>query len=275
MFMGAGAASLSALHWDLEQQLPPPDLDFPQGFDQMVRHLERGVDIEHGARVHLVSSTHKEVSISVGAGERRFAACVVTVPLGVLQQNDLLFEPALSAKRLSALNRLGMGVLAKIALQFPEPFWPKDVTHLGLLDSLAPCPGFVNLATDGTPILVGFAGGAQGRALERLGDEEALALVLGSLRRAFGASVPEAAGWIRTSWASDPFARGTYSHVPVGASGEEYDVLAAPMGQVGDETDAPLFFAGEHTHRAYPSTAHGALLSGHRAAEEVITFLSR
>ena len=69
---------------------------------------------------------------------------------------------------------------------------------------------------------------------------------------------PEA--WKITRWAADAFAYGSYSHIPFGASGDDYDALSEP---VGDQ----LFFAGEATSRTYPATVHGAYLSGVREAQ--------
>lgn len=57
-----------------------------------------------------------------------------------------------------------------------------------------------------------------------------------------------------TRWRSDPWARGSYSFVAVGASGSDYDLLAAPVSAT--QSDSPsdpsaldgserIFFAGK------------------------------
>ena len=74
--------------------------------------------------------------------------------------------------------------------------------------------------------------------------------------------VPEPTAFRVTRWASDPWTRGSYSYVPVAASGEDYDRLAEPVAE-------RLFFAGEATNREFPATAHGAYLSGLREAVRI------
>jgi monoamine oxidase len=58
--------------------------------------------------------------------------------------------------------------------------------------------------------------------------------------------VPPAAGMVRTSWSTDPWARGSYSFLPVGSTSAMREVLAAPLAD-------RVFFAGEaarvHTRR--------------------------
>ncbi|TQD70848.1 hypothetical protein C1H46_043614 [Malus baccata] len=75
-----------------------------------------------------------------------------------------------------------------------------------------------------------------------------------------GITVPEPIQTICTRWGSDPFSLGAYSTVAVGASGDDYDILAETVG------DGRLFFAGEATNRRSPATMHDAFLSGLREA---------
>ena len=75
--------------------------------------------------------------------------------------------------------------------------------------------------------------------------------------------VPEPLAMIRTSWSTDPWARGSYSYLPVGATPALRAALAQPI-------NGQLFFAGEATSSDAPGTVHGALASGQRAAQEVL-----
>lgn len=64
-------------------------------------------------------------------------------------------------------------------------------------------------------------------------------------------------------WQSDPFSRGAYSYAKVGSDGAQ-KILGAPL-------DGTLFFAGEATDiSGNNGTVHGAIASGHRAAEEIL-----
>ena len=68
---------------------------------------------------------------------------------------------------------------------------------------------------------------------------------------------------VGTRWGDDPYSFGSYSYLPPGATGDHRLTLAAPV-------DHRLFFAGEATEVQYPATVHGAIISGRRAAGEVI-----
>jgi monoamine oxidase len=78
--------------------------------------------------------------------------------------------------------------------------------------------------------------------------------------------VPDPDAFVFTRWASDAFARGSYSFIGVGGSNDSRRDLAEALGD--DDVDR-VFFAGEATSAAYAATVHGAYLSGLRAAREV------
>lgn len=80
--------------------------------------------------------------------------------------------------------------------------------------------------------------------------------------RPSGSTVPEPVAWAVTRWADDPWARGSYSFLAVGATPDDRVALAEPV-------DEQLWFAGEATHSDFPATVHGALLSGREAAADL------
>jgi hypothetical protein len=84
------------------------------------------------------------------------------------------------------------------------------------------------------------------------------------LRKLFtDAAIPDPVASVVTNWGLDPYSRGAYSYVAVGASGQDYDILGRPVANC-------LFFAGEATCKEHPDTVGGAILSGLREAVRII-----
>ncbi|MFW6051717.1 MAG: flavin monoamine oxidase family protein [Myxococcota bacterium] len=266
--MGVELEGLSTRHWDQDEDLPGPDRVLPEGYDVVPRGLAEGLDVRCGEVVRRIEWDGVPVRVHATSGTLEPSVVVVTVPLGVLQSWPDLFDPPLPEPKCRAIGAVGMGVLDKVILRFPATFWPEACEHLG---PVHPGPeevvAFSSLVRYGMgPVLVGWLSGDQARRLEPLADDVIVGRALSALRASFGRSVPDPEAVRVTRWASDPFARGSYSHLPPGTDGAAYDELAEPV--VGH-----LFFAGEHTHRAHPATTHGAYLSGLRAANQVLARL--
>jgi monoamine oxidase len=102
-------------------------------------------------------------------------------------------------------------------------------------------------------------------------DAQLEAGALDALRTMFGASaVQQPVRTLITRWRSDPYSKGSYSYVAVGAAGNARARLC--------ERDGPqrqIFFAGEACSIDYPSTVQGAWNTGAAAARDVIAFLRR
>lgn len=261
----ADVAELSLLEWNQDEEQSGHDVLFPGGYDQIIHPLAAGLDVRLGHVVSEVRYGNKGVTVVTDQGEFDGRQALITVPLGVLQKGSIRFDPPLPAWKQTAIGRLGMGLLNKTYLRFPHVFWDADVEMIGRISSRkGEWAEYLNVARHtGQPVLCGFNAATYGRALEARSDTDIVAEMMAALRHMFGSTIPEPEAWRLTRWASDPFAYGSYSFIPVGASGTDYEALAQPVG-------ATLFFAGEATNRAFPSTVHGAYLSGQRAAQEIV-----
>lgn len=262
---GADATQLSLLHWDDGQFFGGRDVVFPKGYDQIIDRLAADLTVQTRQVVKTV--TYNETGVQVMTNQRTWQAdrVMITVPLGVLKQNKIHFSPALPLSKQEAIRKLGMGLLNKTYLQFPEPFWEEDGEFIGYIaETKGKWPEFLNVHHyTQQPILLGFSAGTYGAQLERRSDAEIVRSAMGVLRTIYGSRIPNPKDYLITRWKADPFAAGSYSYLATGSSNADRTTLAEPVGD-------RLFFAGEATSAEYASTVHGAFLSGQHAAEQMI-----
>jgi len=238
------------------------------GYAQVPEVLAEGLDVRLGAPVTAIAWASDGVAVETMAESFEADAVIVTVPLGVLQSGAISLDPGLPDAQQAAVDSLGMGVLNKVFLQFDEVFWDDTVDWIGIVppDGLDPWVDWVTIGrADDVPVLLGFAAGDFGRRVDGLSDEQVVASALAALRSAYP-DAPEPVDALVTRWGADEFARGSYSFAAVGSDPSMRDDLATPVGE-------QVYLAGEATSREHPSTVHGALLSGRRAAEQVLDTL--
>jgi monoamine oxidase len=262
--MAADIAELSLFYLDEDEAFGGEDVLFPGGYDQLVNGLAEGLDIKLNQIVEQISYGDDGVTVVTQQAEFEADRVIITLPLGVLKQGTVTFSPRLPGWKQAAINNLRMGLLNKVYLRFDEVFWETETDLLGYISAeKGQWAEWLNIYKyTGQPILLAFNAATYGRAIERLADEEIVAGAMATLRQIYGPDIPNPTAWLITRWASDPFAYGSYSFIPVGASSEDYDALAEPVAH-------RLFFAGEATNRDYPATVHGAFLSGIREAERI------
>ena len=258
--------TLSALYWEEGYQVYGyGDSAFPDGYGVLAERLAQGLAIRLNTVVTRVRHGRNGVIVATDGGEFRADAAIVTVPLGVLKSGAMAFEPALPQAKRNAIRRLGVGCLAKLALFYDEPFWPREPYVFGMADGadvMSPTLAVNLWVTHRLPCLVFIVGGELGQAVERWPLDQAVAWAQGALRRMFG-QAPKPARTLRTGWTLDRFALGAYSHVPVGATPADFDALAEPVG-------TRLLFAGEATCRQHWACVHGAHVSGLREAARLL-----
>ncbi len=262
---GADAAQLSLWSYDHEEDLPGGDVIFPAGYDAIATFLAKGLDVRLGHQVLAINYGEDVAWVETDQGTFSADQVVVTLPLGVLQQGDVTFAPPLPAQKQAAIAALGMGLLDKLYLRFPAIFWPTEPEILNFIgDGVGEWAEWLNMAHYiGKPVLLGFNASRIAQEVATRTDVEIVASAMQTLRTAYGPHIPDPESFRLTRWGQDPFAWGSYSFLPPNATPEMMDTLAEPVA-------ARLFFAGEATYRAHPSTVHGAYLSGLRAAEAIL-----
>jgi hypothetical protein len=255
----------------------------PRGaYGPMIEAYSRGLDIRFGQRIARICWRGGEAETKGGDaadaaratvvthdGARFACRCVVvTVPVAVLQAGAIAFEPPLPCRKLEAIGRVGMGLFNKVFMEFERAFWPEDKDVLGFLPPPPPADGpppplpplYINLQS-GT--LVALLCGQGARAIESLGDEEALEVALRPLRAAFPACAADRPCRFKvTRWASDDLAGGTYTYLKVGG-------VTADRADYAASLDGCLYFAGEGTNLEHPACVDGACETGARAAREI------
>ncbi|KAF6163220.1 hypothetical protein GIB67_025084 [Kingdonia uniflora] len=419
-YANAGCLSdLSVEHWDQDD---PYEMDgdhclLAGGNWRLIKAMCEDIPIFYGKTVDAIKYGNE--GVEVASGDQLFQADMIlcTVPLGVLKNRTITFQPELPKRKLDAIERLGFGLLNKVAMVFPQVFWGEDLDTFGCLNKetrrrgefflfysyhtvsggpvlIALVAGETTLAfeaTDpailihrvlsilrGTPYTTTFtqcvsdpegSGGVfyevltksferdlesferlqrggwfvyagvgaewacvragmctTGDGISWLGDlaccvdevvitrlanvtvmmcgETTITCINSSVSfnneftpliedanddakipidakiidlfpdliivaiffRIFspkGVDVPDPVQTLCTKWGSDPLCYGSYSHVRVGSSGDDYNMLAESVG-------GRLFFAGEATNRQHPATMHGAFLSGLREASCIL-----
>ncbi|XP_074302158.1 lysine-specific histone demethylase 1 homolog 2-like [Silene latifolia] len=272
-YANAGCLSeLSGAYWDQDDpyEMGGDHCFLAGGNWRLIRALCEGVPILYEKTVHTIR--YGIDGVEVVAGDQIFQSDIVlcTAPLGVLKRKTITFEPELPKRKLDAIDRLGFGLLNKVAMVFPSVFWGEELDTFGRLSNHSHERGEFFLfygyhTVSGGAVLVALVAGEAAQDFEQTDPSVLLHRVLNVLRGIYnpkGVDVPNPIQTACTRWGNDPLSYGSYSHVRVGSTGFDYDILAENVGN-------RLFFAGEATTRKYPATMHGAFLSGLREAGHI------
>ncbi len=252
-------------------------------FDRLIGAcVAAGAQLCRSSVVRKIAWRRGTVAVDVlDGGERktlRARAAIVTLPVGVLRQAgdepDIVFEPPLPPAKRAALAGIEMGHVVKVALWFKTAFWERvddgryrDAAFLYREGQVF--PAYWTQFPVRSTLVIAWAGGPKAVALQGLPQPDVIERALSG----FGAFLEqpelvrkEFERGLMHDWNRDPFSRGAYSYVAVGALGARA-ALAKPLNKT-------LFFAGEATSTdGQGGTVNGALHTGERAATEAAAAL--
>ncbi|KAF9366373.1 hypothetical protein BGX34_003652 [Mortierella sp. NVP85] len=227
--------------------LPPGDhCIVADGYDKVLDVLAKdmkGVDIR---LEHVVERIEYDV--------------LVTLPLGVLKSNSVTFSPALPERKQLAIKRLGFGTMVKAILYFPTCFWPKDKHFINFLPIPSSIPNpklcrhlngrqmkalttYMNdlanytsfMPIHGVPVLIGYMANDSAEAFEKLTEQEAMQVLVCQLSHYFDVLAKDPSTFgpthvFMTRWHADPYARGSYTSIPIGAHQSDLAEFEIPVG---------------------------------------------
>jgi monoamine oxidase len=244
------------------------------GYCDLVRAMADRIDpklcrIVKGAVVNEIAWQPGEVIARTSTAEFKAARAIITLPLGVLKANSVVFSPSLREKQ-NAMSFLEMGPVVRVSLCFATSFWQDDPEMADLSFLFTDDPEFPTWWTSNPlayPILTGWAAGPNAAVHTGRSQDEIIQSAVRALARILELDESklrqQLTGAYVHDWQQDPFSRGAYSYASVGGI-DAAKALAAPVADT-------LYFAGEATNfDGYNGTAHGAMASGDRAAREML-----
>ncbi|MBA4407605.1 hypothetical protein C0389_10050 [bacterium] len=262
---GASIDKLSSLNCNDEEKFSGQDLMVINGFDKIVNYLATGLTVLTNHIVNRIDYKDSKINVSTNRGEFIAQHVLITVPLGVLQNQLIAFDPLLPERKTEAIRRLKMSSNEKLSLKFNSSVYVHPGYSFGVAsDQFGKFNYFLNMHKYASNnAFTSFLLGNYGETLGRYDPYSYSNWALENLWKVFPPHKYGTSYYYGSQWNRDPFFCGAFSYIPVGANASDYDIIA-------EDIDKKLFFAGEHTSRQFRGTVHGAYLSGLRAAEKIV-----
>lgn len=261
---GSDISQLSSVDFYDDKAFKGEDKIVTNGYDKITSYLSKDLTIVFNTVVTNIEYKSKSVQVSTEKKKYTGDRVIVTVPLGVLKKNKIKFNPELPVEKQHAIERLQMGTVNKYLLIWDEPFWNTELDYIGYTpQEKGKFNYFLNMKKFmKVNALMTFTFGTYSKTIENKADSYVIQEILAHLQSIYGEKVKNPIYFLRTKWNSDPFTYGAYSFATNGIRSEAFNIIAKPI-------QSKIYFAGEHTSKAYRGTVHGAYISGIKAAKSI------
>lgn len=223
-----------------------------------------GERVVTGAPVRRISQTADRVTVHTNTSQVEAKYAIVTT--ATEHRATIEFEPALPEEAQGLIRSWGLGALSKALVAYDKPFWRADgLSGEALADTGTVFITFdVSPSPDGPGILMAFC---DPRVFDVHAPETRRAQVVKQLTDLYGPEAARPIDYTDHCWNTDSFAPGGPNPVVAPYASVRYgSVLAEPHGRVE--------WAGTETEGEWTGSMNGAVLSGHRAADQVARLLT-
>lgn len=237
------------------------------GYGTLVNQWATDVPVKYNTGLQEVHWGESGIRLVTTQGDIRTDRVILTVSTGVLGSGDIRFFPELPERKQAAIAALPLGNYNRIRLSVEPDTFDSDVPERILVLSKEESPMSLSIRPYGFDCVIGLVGGRYADWLERSGPSTSATVVRDQLSSVFGNDiVRQINGDRQSAWRGDPLTQGAYSSALPGEFHQR--------GRLAESLDEKLYFAGEATSTQHFCTCHGAMMTGKRAATEVIKTLS-
>ncbi len=214
-----------------------------------------------------INYSGSQVSVSTSNGTVYTAdRILVTVPLAILKNSSIVFNPALPSDKIQAINNIEMGNGIKVVLEFNAPFWTSDTGFI-IGGDKAPEYWITSAGKNSAnSYITAFIMGQSADYLASIPESQAVQELLNELTTFYGAGNVQSkftGNYLFKNWSDELYIGGAYSFPSMNSTGQR-EILAASV-------ESKIFFAGEATnYNGHLATVHGAMESGYRAVKELL-----
>lgn len=242
------------------------------GYSALIKFLvkdcrKKGCKLINGSIVKTLEWENQAVNVTTIDNQVfRGNQCIVTVPLGVLQDPEgfnISIQPAIP-KYLEAAGKIGYGKVIKVVLTFKSRFWKKDAGFFLSQDDFS---AWWTQLPSTVPVLTGWAGGPKAEALSKQSSSVLLEKAIKSLSDLFLLDVmtlkESLEGWHVFNWQKQKSILGGYSYATPETE-EALKLLNTPISET-------IFFAGEGLYSGdHPGTIEAAIVSAKNVTDYLL-----
>lgn len=176
------------------------------------------------------------------------------------------YTPQLPAKRLKLLQSMNMGSVIKICVTYDTPFWRNHSLSGNVIDANRKYSTTFDQSPDDNSIgvLVSVIGGVYAQEISKLNQIERRQKIISDLVFYFGNEAENIKEYLELDWIEEKWTQGgAVIHLPPKTLTTYRNDICEPLGRI--------HFAGTETSDFMSGYCDGAILSGIRAADEILS----
>jgi monoamine oxidase len=210
--------------------------------------------------------TQRDDRVIVDGARATVTARRVVLALPRALAGGIRFDPVLPADHALLIHQIPAGTEVKMVAIYGEPFWRAD----GVCGATVATDDAIEVTLDTTQpghpegVIAGYSAGPRARALAGLSEMERRSAFLTMLTTRLGPKAAAPLDVLEQNWAEEQWTRGcSTGHFPTGVLTQYGRRLREPVGR--------LHWAGTETASTSYGAMDGAVRSGERVSEEILT----